>query len=346
MALRFGIFDHLSRLPGVPLDRLYEERLAFLEEADRLGFYAYHLAEHHQTPLCLAPSQNVFFAAAAQRTRQIRFGGLVYLLPYYEPVRLIEEICMVDQLSGGRLQIGVGKGVSPEEHRFWNIPADEVWERFEEALAIVRLGLTDEWLSFAGKHWRFERLPMELAPKQQPHPPFWYAGNVEYAASHGMHFLGGGTIRRLPEVVARYRALYNEASAAGRAFNAGLGEPLVGSVRHVYVADSDAEAEATARRAWQVYHQNYAKRGNPPPAAGPAFGGDFDTARKTEAAVVGSPATVRAYVQRYADDSRANYFVAGFQWGDLTPAQQLRSLQLFATEVMPHVGNPPLVAGN
>ncbi|MFN8557861.1 MAG: LLM class flavin-dependent oxidoreductase [Dehalococcoidia bacterium] len=337
MALEFGIFDHMEREPGVPLDRMLEERLVFLTEAERLGFWAYHLSEHHNVPLCLTPSQNVFFAAAAQRTSRILLGGLVYLLPFYHPIRLIEEICVVDHLSGGRLQLGVGRGISGEEHAFWGLPPDEAHARFEEALAVLLAGLTRETLSFDGAFYRFLDVPMELTPKQRPHPPFWYAGNVEYAARHGMHFIGANGIRRMPEVVAKYRALYDEARARGAVVNGHVAEPRIGSARHLYLADTDAEAEATARAAWTTYHLNYAKRGAPPPVAGPSFGGDFDVARKTEAVVVGSPDTVRAYVQRYADQSGSNYFVGAFQWGDLTAAQQLHSMQLFATEVMPRV---------
>jgi alkanesulfonate monooxygenase SsuD/methylene tetrahydromethanopterin reductase-like flavin-dependent oxidoreductase (luciferase family) len=337
MQLEFGIFDHMEREPGVPLDRMLEDRLVFLEEAERLGFYAYHLSEHHQVPLCLTPSQNVFLAAASQRTKTILLGGLVYLLPFYHPVRLIEEICVVDHLSGGRLQIGVGRGISPAEHEFWGLSPEESHARFEEALAILLAGLTKDELSYTGKYYSFNGLPMELTPKQLPHPPFWYAGNVEYAARHGMNFIGASGIRRLPEIAEKYRRLYAEGGAAGTLVNTHVSSPKVGTARHLYVADTDAEAEATARKAWHTYHLNYAKRGAPPPAAGPSFGGDYDIARKTEAVVVGSPDTALAFVQRYADQEASNYFVGAFQWGDLTAAQQLRSLQLFGTEVMPRL---------
>ncbi len=336
MTLRFGIFDHMEREPGVPLDRMLEERLVFLEEADRLGFANYHLSEHHQVPLCLTPSQNVFLAAAAQRTRRIGLGGLVYLLPFYHPVRLIEEICVVDHLSGGRLQLGVGRGISPLEHEFWGLPPAEAQARFDETLAIVLRGLTHDTLSYAGRFYQFHDLPMELTPKQRPYPPFWYAGNAEHAARLGMHFIGSRTLRRLPEDVATYRRLWAEALANGTAVNAHVAEPLIGTARHLYLADTDAEAEATARKAWRTYHLNYAKRGSPPPAAGPSFGGDFDLAKKTESIIAGSPETVLAYVRRYAETG-ANYFVGAFQWGDLTAAQQLRSLQLFGNEVMPRL---------
>ena len=102
--MQFGIFDHLDRNKS-PLKDYYEARLQLIEMYDREGFYAYHVAEHHSTPLGMAPSPSVFLSAVAQRTKRLRFGPLVYALPLYHPIRLIEEICMLDQMSGGRLDI-------------------------------------------------------------------------------------------------------------------------------------------------------------------------------------------------------------------------------------------------
>ena len=338
MTLDFGIFDHLERRPDVPLDQQYEERLELIAAFDRAGFYAYHLAEHHQSPLCMAPSQNVFLAAAAQRTERLRIGSLVYLLPFYHPVRLVEEICMLDNLSGGRLQVGVGRGISALEHRFWGYDPEQARERFEEALDVLVQGLTSNRLSYEGRYYRFDDLPMELSPKQTPYPPFWYAGNVEFAARHGMNFIGNAGIKRLPEVVARYHELWQQGCDDAGRLNPHIAEPKIGSARHLFLADSDEQAEAVARRAWHAYHRNFPKRGYETPApagAGPSLGGDFDLACRVEAVIVGSPDTMRHYLDRYTADSGANYFVGSFQWGDLTHEEALRSLTLFTSEVMP-----------
>ena len=109
--MKFGVFDHMDR-GTVPLGEQYENRLKLIEAYDRAGIRTYHLAEHHATPLGMAPSPSVFLAAVAQRTRRLRFGPLVYTLPMYHPLRVAEEICMLDQMSGGRLDIGVGRGIS------------------------------------------------------------------------------------------------------------------------------------------------------------------------------------------------------------------------------------------
>ena len=112
--IAFGIFDHLERRDE-PLDRIYEERLQLAAAADAAGFFCYHVAEHHATPLGLAPSPAIFLSALAARTQRIHMGPLVFLLPLYNPLRLVQEICMLDQISGGRFELGVGRGVSPFE---------------------------------------------------------------------------------------------------------------------------------------------------------------------------------------------------------------------------------------
>ncbi|MBC8242379.1 MAG: LLM class flavin-dependent oxidoreductase, partial [Alphaproteobacteria bacterium] len=102
----YGIFDHLDQGQS-DLMAQFEDRLRLTEVYDEAGFYAYHLAEHHATPLGMAPSPGIFLSAVAQRTKRLRFGPTVYCLPLYHPIRLLEEICMLDQMSGGRLELGV-----------------------------------------------------------------------------------------------------------------------------------------------------------------------------------------------------------------------------------------------
>ena len=353
MALRFGIFDHLERREGVPLDQLYEERLELLARADELGFYGYHLAEHHQSRLCMAPSPSVFLSAAARHTHQLRLGTLVAILPFYHPLRLIEEICMLDQLSGGRLQLGIGRGITAIEHTYWGLRPEEAQARHDEVLEIVARGLGSDTLNYEGRFYRFDDIPLELEPLQRPRPPFWCAGGAagaDYAARHGMHFVGHAGAR-FPALVERYRAGWQEHRHRVDRLNGHVADPFVGSSRHLVVADTDAEAEAIAREAWPVYDRNFDKRGMsgpgpetqpdgsliPVPAGGPGQRAPFEQVRQLERLVIGSPETIVAYVQRYADQPGANYFVGAFQWGSLTHAQALRSLELFGTEVMPRV---------
>lgn len=352
--MKFGIFDHVERRRDVPLDQQYRDRLDLLAQADRGGMYGYHVAEHHHSPLSTVPSQAPYLAAIAARTEHLRFGPLVYVLPLYHPVRLLEEICMVDNLSGGRYQIGIGRGAPVgEEFAMWGGEPDETHERFDEIFAILMQGLTHDFLTFHGKFFQFDGLWMELRPKQMPHPPFWYAGNHVHAAEYGANFIGAGSIARMPEIAAQYREAWQAQMAANDPALPHVADPLYGASKRAFLAETDDEALKRAGAAYEVYRANFTKplpggKSRRPEPAGSAvrkgeypWDADFDTARQREAVLVGSPATVCEYVQRYAAESDCNYLVNSFQWGDITHAEASRSLELFVSEVMPYVADAP-----
>ena len=138
--MQFGVFDHMDA-SGEPLAELFENRLKLAEAYDRLGLYALHVAEHHSTPLGMSPSPSVFLALAAQRTKRLRLGPLVYTLPLYHPLRLAEEICTLDHLSGGRLELGVGRGVSPLEIASFGVDPQQSQAMYLETYQVVMQAL-------------------------------------------------------------------------------------------------------------------------------------------------------------------------------------------------------------
>ncbi len=243
--MRFGIFDHLDD-SGVPLNRHFEDRLKLIEAYDRAGFYGYHLAEHHNTPLGYAPSPSVFLAAVAQRTTALRFGPMVYLLPLYHPLRLIDEICMLDQMSGGRFMYGVGRGISPVEVGFYGIDFATGAAQFREAFDAIRIGLTEDELTYHGKFYDFDHVPIAMKPFQKPYPELWYGlGNpasVPWAAANAANTV----TRRPPEQVRAITDSYRaEWKKLGRT-DADL--PLLGVNRHIIIADTE-ERRSTPRGA-------------------------------------------------------------------------------------------------
>ena len=148
--MKFGVFDHIDDA-GVPLGQLYADRLRIAEAYDRAGFYGYHVAEHHSTPLGAAASPALIMAALAYRTKNLRFGPLVYLLPFYHPLRLIEEVCMLDQMSGGRFQLGVGRGVSHLRNAAYGLDFSKTQAMYHEAFQVLLKGLASDELTFAGR---------------------------------------------------------------------------------------------------------------------------------------------------------------------------------------------------
>ena len=328
--IAFGIFDHVDR-SDEPLPSLYEHRLAFVEAADAAGIRTYHVAEHHATPLGMAPSPGIFLAAVAQRTRRLRFGPLVYLLPLYSPLRLIEEIAMLDQMSGGRFELGVGRGISPYELAYCGVPFLEAQSMYEEALEVILAGLRGGPLRHRGRYYNYLDVPIELSPLQQPHPPLWQGvTNARGAADAGRRSVN--IVSTLPStgiktLVDRY---FESWTGNGEA------RPFVGAQRHVYVAETDAEAMTIARPAYTRWYENLTSLWRKFNTVPMRFADSLERAVEIDAAIVGSPATVRAELERHVATSGINYFVGRFVFGDLSHERAMRSLELFGREVMPH----------
>lgn len=320
---------------GPPLARQYTDRLALVAAYDRSGmFHAYHVAEHHSTPLGVAPSPSVFLAAVAQRTKRLRFGPMVYTLGLYHPLRLFEEICMLDQMSGGRLEIGVGRGISPIEVGFYGVDPAEGRKIFEEAFAILCQAFASSTVDFTGRFYRLDKVPIVIDLVQRPHPPLWYgitkAESVPAAARQGMNIACNLRPAAARTVTDCYRAEWQGAGRDPAAM------PLMGMTRHIVVAESDDEALVLARRAYAQWHshfyQLYNRYGKRSMLDYPE---SFDELQRRGEAAAGSPATVRALLEAQIREAGVNYLMCRLAFGDLTLEQSLRSLGLLATEVLP-----------
>ena len=332
--MEFGVFDHLDR-DDQALRDYYQSRLQIVEAYDRLGFYAYHVAEHHATPLGMAPSPSVFLAAVAQRTRRLRFGPLVYALPLYHPLRMIEEICMLDQMSGGRLEIGFGRGSSPSELIYYGQDPDKSQQIYAEALALVVKGLSERSLTFHGEFFHFDDVPMELEPFQKPHPPIWYGvhapDSAARAARQGLQVVSldppGETCIAFDSFRAAWRAARGTAAL-----------PLMGLGRFIVVAPTDAEALVMARRAYPRWYASFTHlrrkhnriNAHPRPPT-------FEALAEVGQGVAGAPDTVAAVLRRQIAVTGSNYLVGQFVFGDLSLDEALSSIELFARRVMPQL---------
>ncbi len=325
--MRYGMFDQIE-ITDQPLHELYRERFAFVRAAEEAGFERYHKSEHHMIRLDAIPQMGLFFAAAAQHTTRIRFASLVYLLPFHHPVRLAEEICSLDHLLEGRFDVGVGRGISLPEHELWGLEPDQMNENFDETLAVLRAALTSDAITFHGKKYHFDDLPIVLHPYQQPHPPLWYAGNIKPAATGRMSCIVAGPLPMIAKQVAAYRDMCRVEGWEGG---------TVGGVCSVYVAPTDEEARARVRQAWAVFTDHLGKlfrRWGITPPNDPTIGGDVDKALELGVLVAGSPATVREHLDRFEAESGTDYFVGKFTLGDLDHAEMMRSIDLFASHVM------------
>jgi alkanesulfonate monooxygenase SsuD/methylene tetrahydromethanopterin reductase-like flavin-dependent oxidoreductase (luciferase family) len=331
--MEFGIFDHVDA-NGTPLQNFYDDRLTIVEAYDRAGFYCYHVAEHHSTPLGLAASPAVYLSGVAQRTKTLRFGPLVYTLPLYHPLRLAEEICMLDQMSVGRMQVGIGRGISPIETKGYGIDPAERMARYEDTRQVMMQGLTQTSVNFQGRFFSFDNVPMELEPFQKPHPPIWIgaasADSAARAARNGHNFVSHSTAAETRELTDSYRAAWTEAHGAKPLPKLGLG-------RFVVVAETDAAALALARRAYRKWHDSFhhlwRMHGTVPTQGERAR--EFDEIMDGGRGVAGAPATCIRMLRAQLAESGANYSVGQFVFGDMSLAEALGSIDLFVREVMP-----------
>jgi alkanesulfonate monooxygenase SsuD/methylene tetrahydromethanopterin reductase-like flavin-dependent oxidoreductase (luciferase family) len=333
----FGIFDHVDS-SGLPLGEFYNQRLRLTEAYDRLGFYGYHVAEHHFTPLGLAASPSVYLASVIQRTSRLKIGALVYTLPLYHPLRLAEEICMLDQLSGGRLQVGVGRGISPIESAYYGENPDKTVSRavYQESLDIILAALTDKSVTYKGQHRSFADVPMELEPVQRPHPSLWMGvqslENAEFAARYKMNMACILDPAEMQSRVRHYRETWKQLHG-----DSGLAHAKAGLNFFIVVADTDAEAMAIADKSYRKWFSNfnylYRLHGRSPMLGERAD--NFPDLQKLGRGIAGSPKTVTDFLEQRARTAEINYLIGQFAFGDMTFEQAHRSVSLFASDVMP-----------
>jgi alkanesulfonate monooxygenase SsuD/methylene tetrahydromethanopterin reductase-like flavin-dependent oxidoreductase (luciferase family) len=333
--MRIGVFDHMDR-GDTPLPQFFADRMELVEMYDRAGFYGYHVAEHHATPLGMAPAPGIWLAGIAARTKRLRFGPLVYLLPLYHPLKLLEEVCMLDQMSHGRMMLGVGRGISPIELGYYGLDPEQTPAMYQEALEVLIRGMTHKELTFEGKYYNYRDVPMAIEPFQLPTPPLWVglgrADAVPWAAERNVNIVSNMQAAGVKAMTDRYRTEW-----------AKLGHdpadiPLMGVGRHVVVAETEKEALAIARRGYARWRESlmllWIKHDLNIPHLNIAFPLTFDDAAAQNRGAAGTPDQVRAYLQRDIDEGGLNYLLCRFAFGDLTQQEARNSIELFTSHVM------------
>ncbi len=332
--MKYGIFDHVD-CGTAPLAEFYEDRLKLAEKYDAAGFYAYHTAEHHATTLGMASSPSVFLSALAQRTKRLRFGPLVYCLPQYHPVRLYEEICMLDQMSSGRLELGVGHGISPIESSFYGLdPADVPAMYLEYYQFIMQAFEQPEEVTFKGDYFSVEKMPLEMKPLQNPHPPIWKGlGNpkaIEWPAENSVNIISNQSSEIMRGITDAYREEWDKLGRDQKDL------PLMGMTRFIVIGETDEKALIMAKRMYALWYKSFMKLwlryDKTPPLA--AYTEDFEGIVKTGQAVTGSPETVYEILQQQIEESGVNYFVSRFAFGDVTYEEAAFSTDAFAEKFL------------
>jgi alkanesulfonate monooxygenase SsuD/methylene tetrahydromethanopterin reductase-like flavin-dependent oxidoreductase (luciferase family) len=334
VSFAFGIFDSFDLGDSTP-GAVLANRLDLAVAAEAAGIDHYHVTEHHGTPLSVCPSPNLFLAALSQRTSRMRIGALVNVLPIYDPLRLAEEIAVLDQLCAGRLDLGVGRGVSPYELGYFGVSDEDSRALFTETLDVVTTALTTGRMVHRGERLRDYDVELSVRPVQQPHPPLWYASSntnsAEWAGWKGINFVG------------RWNAgsFVSAAETFWNAWEAGQqphgGTPRVGMAATVYIGATDAEALDRYRKANDVFVRQLAKLWHDHDDHRVDAQFDTDAGLRRGGALVGSPETVRDLLLEQVERADINYFETTLAFGDLTAAESVANLEAFTEVVVPAV---------
>jgi alkanesulfonate monooxygenase SsuD/methylene tetrahydromethanopterin reductase-like flavin-dependent oxidoreductase (luciferase family) len=333
--MKFGIFDHVDD-SGRPLAEHYATRLRIVEALDKLAFHSYHVAEHHGTPLGLSPSPNVYLSAVAQRTQRLLFGPMVYVAALYHPLRLAEEICMLDQMSGGRLQIGLGRGAVWIEHELYGIERARVAQRYDEVRDILLEALTSDVVNFSGEHFSFNNVEIVMRPFQKPHPPLWYGvanpDSTAWAAANDVNVVSLMPVEGAAKCLGRYKEEWARLGKAASAL------PHLGLMRQIVVGETDSDAERIARAAFKKWRASFTdlwdRRGVPFPLDH-IMQREWDGYVKNGLAVAGSANTVREFLASQIKDTGANLVLGQMVFGTMREDEALHSLELFSRDVIP-----------
>jgi alkanesulfonate monooxygenase SsuD/methylene tetrahydromethanopterin reductase-like flavin-dependent oxidoreductase (luciferase family) len=336
--LEFGNFDWIE-WSEAPAGEIFEHKLQIAEAADKAGFYGWHIAEHQGTPLSIDASPALVLSAAIQRTKRLRLGALTFCLPWYNPFRFYNEICMLDHMSGGRLELGVGRGVSPIESAFYGMKSiDESRERYRETLDIFFAACANKALNFEGKYFSYRDLDLYIQPRQRPYPPLWFPSSdrnsIEFTARHGYHTVLMASVAEARKLNDQYREVWARHRDEPGRHNAHVRAPKLGKSQHVFVADTEAEAAKTGLPAFKVWAEHIVhltrKHGRPD-----LLRIDPTAPESPQRYIGGTPKSVIQQLTEVVRGSGINYLLLVFSFGSLRPEQAMHSMDLFVREVMP-----------
>ena len=257
--MKVGVLQFFGWLDrSVPLPSIYAMALERIAIMDTAGYDAVWLAEHHFSSFSVCPSVHMMGVMAAARTKRLRIGTGVSLAPFYNPLRLAEEVALLDVLSGGRVNWGAGRGFERSEFKAFGIPGEESTSRFHETVDIVLKAWTNDKISYQGKYYSYDDVEVLPKPLQSPHPPVWMAATstaaIEWAAAKGFSILMDPHSSH--DQIGEKRALYARTLAAHGHSPEGREFP---TARMIAIAPTDREAEAVARAGAEWTIGSYAR---------------------------------------------------------------------------------------
>ena len=316
------------------LQTVYDRALQRIDIMDKSGYDAVWLAEHHFTEYSVCPSVHMMGLHVASLTQNLRIGTAVSLAAMYHPLRLAEEVALLDVLTKGRVNWGAGRGFDPTEFKTFGVPLETSKHRFREAVEIVHAAWTNERLTWEGEFWQFENVEVLPKPHQQPHPPIWVAGgspdSVQWAGESGYTVMLGPHAGF--STIADYRNLFLKTLAENGHSTENREIPMA---RFIAVADTDDEAEVIARRGaqWMMATYKNESKGTANPVKMVEVDGKMEALDATDryiqdSIVWGCPERVIDQLHRLEEEMYLDYLMCA-------PLSH-SSFMTFTEKVMPH----------
>jgi alkanesulfonate monooxygenase SsuD/methylene tetrahydromethanopterin reductase-like flavin-dependent oxidoreductase (luciferase family) len=354
--MKFAHFSHIWNKPGLTPHQRYEELWRELTLCDELGFDYSFCVEHHFRPdESWMSSPSLYAVGAGARTKRMRVGPMGYIVPLYHPLRLAEEIAIVDQMLGGRMELGLVPGINADYFRPFGLDYSHRKSPTLEFVDYMRAAFGDtQPFSFHGEEFHTDNAEISVQPLQRPHPPLWMMSRdpqtLEFCARNAIN-PGYFLVYPRPDAASRYRTFL----ADWAKHNPGR-KPHIAYCTVVYVDESDDKALDTALvRASRAYEgflpmpepgetfedrvRKHASKfiGRGEPGASEIMANLFnpDYLHKNQLVFIGSPETVAEQIATAARDGLFNVFMGEFNFADLPEPDLMRSIRLFGEKVIP-----------
>jgi len=330
--MKFGIFVFGDNHPdlGRSVQKYYEEVLTMAEWAEELGFDSFWIGEHHFYWYGTGVSPPMIIAAIAQRTKKIRLGPAVSVLPFHHPLIVAEEYALADNLCGGRLNFAIGSGFSPVEYKTFGMWMEEARERYWESFDLILKAWTQDEFSHNGKYYQIDNGSLYMKPMQKPSPPTWIAASSDETLTRagelgfstmGIPFVRSNSIHEVKEKNDLFMESYLRAGHKEK--------PDIIVALHVYLAGREEEAVESARPPFQRivdYLVKYRRPGAKTP--------DFDTIKKGKLAAFTTPEQACAIFREY-EKIGVTHVIAMVNFGGVPMPDVRRTMELMSKEVFP-----------
>ncbi|EQB94160.1 hypothetical protein GA8_18690 [Geobacillus sp. A8] len=321
----FTVFDNYKDVIERTPEQLFNEVLEQTQYADQLGYDSVWFAEHHFSEYGVLTTPQMLLAVAAQHTKNIRLGVSIVTLPFKNPIQVAEDYALLDVLSNGRLNLGLGSGYLPHEFAGFNIdPSDKAF-RFNDALEVIEKAWSGQKFSHEGKYYNFSDIKLEVLPKQDK-VPIWIGAlsrrGSEFVAKMGYNIMGvayvaSNSLEELKDIIDNYKRIYRESGHDEKKLNIPIAV-------HTFVAETREEAENIAKRHVNLYLDTRLYGRN----------AKFEDLEAREHLLIGSPDDVIKRLKKY-QELGCDHIMMLMNFGGLPHKEVMKSIELVAKEVMP-----------